>query len=73
MRLVLVDGHSVKRQDGSTICVADTTECAKQIAAAIEACHLILPYVKECGYGGNNRGTETKHTKLLERIVEGLP
>ena len=73
MRRYLVDGHAVKRPDGSTLCVADTNDVAKQITAAIDACHEVLYMLRSCGYGGSNTHAEKKHEKLLGKITEALP
>lgn len=64
-----IDGHSIRRRDGSILCVADSPRAAEQLATALEACHLILPMLRECGYGGRNTTAERRHQKLLESII----
>lgn len=36
----------------------------------IAVCKAVLPYIKDCGYGGSNKNAEKAHARLIESLLD---
>ena len=48
---------------------ADARRLADEVPKLLDACKTVLPYIENCGFGGNNRKSEVVCIKQLKRAI----
>ena len=48
---------------------ADARRLADEVPGLLDACKTVLPYIENCGFGGNNRKSEGRCIRDLKRVI----